>query len=166
MGLSMKKKPLRRRSAGQDAGGGLDSAGDTALHLRQTRLQHAQERSQDFAEAIADLMERSGEARAVDLAKRLGVSHVTVIKTVARMRAKWLVTTQPYRAIFLTPAGRALADRSRHLHEVAASLLEALGVSKKAAHADAEGIAHHLGEETLGAIQSFLKKQKKRVQAP
>ena len=48
-------------------------------------------------------------ARVVDLAKRLGVTHVTVNRTVARLQRGGFVSSQPYRAIFLTEKGRHLA---------------------------------------------------------
>ncbi len=124
---------------------------------RHTRQQHAQERAQDYVEAIADLIEQTGEARAADLARKLGVSHVTVIRTVERLNSHGLVTTRPYRSIFLTQAGRDLAVQSRKRHEIVIRFLEALGVSPHVALADAEGIEHHVSEETLAAFQNFLK---------
>jgi len=45
----------------------------------------------------------------VDLARRLGVSHVTANRTIARLQKPGHVTAQPYRAIFLTDQGRVLA---------------------------------------------------------
>src|SRR5258707_1010153 len=77
---------------------------ETAPCQRRTRQQHAQERAQDYVETIADLIAFCGEARATDLAKSLGVTHVTVIRTVERLQREGWVTTQPYRS-----AGRRLA---------------------------------------------------------
>src|SRR5690242_15970571 len=76
-----------------------------ASSLRRTRRQHAMETAQDYAEAIADLTAVHGEARAVDLARRLGVSHVTVVRTVARLQRDGYLSTRPYRSIFLTSKG-------------------------------------------------------------
>jgi hypothetical protein len=90
---------------------------ETAAFQRRTRQQHAQERAQDYVEAIADLIAFCGEARATDLAKSLGVTHVTVIRTVQRLQRDGLVTTQPYRSIFLTDAGRKLAAKAKACHE-------------------------------------------------
>ena len=54
-----------------------------AEYLSQTRREHASEIAEDYAEAIADLVaSKPGEARVVDLAKRLGVTHVTVDRTI------------------------------------------------------------------------------------
>ncbi len=132
-------------------------APETAAYLQQTRLQHAQERAQDYVEVIADLIAERGEARATDLAKSLGVTHVTVIRTVQRLQREGLVSTQPYRSIFLTDAGRLLAGKARARHEKVVAFLEALGVPPASARADAEGIEHHVSDETLSAMEKFLR---------
>ncbi len=126
---------------------------------RLTRLAHAQERAQDYAEAIADLIAGCGEARATDIANVLGVTHVTVIRTVQRLQREGLVTTQPYRSIFLTEAGRKLAERAKARHEKVLSFLEALGVPCEIAQIDAEGIEHHVSPETLAAFEAFLNRR-------
>ncbi len=129
---------------------------ETAAYQRRTREQHAQERAQDYVEAIADLMVSCGEARATDLAKSLGVTHVTVIRTVERLQREGLVTTQPYRSIFLTDSGRKLAEKAKARHVTVIAFLEALGISPSTARADAEGIEHHVSAETLSAFERFL----------
>ena len=107
----------------------------------------------DYVEAIADLAAIHGEARAVDLARRLGVSHVTVIHTVARLQRDGYVSTRPYRSIFLTDKGMRLAVESRRRHETVVAFLRALGVPDAIAQTDAEGIEHHVSPETLAAFE-------------
>lgn len=130
----------------------------TAAIQQRTRQQHAQERAQDYVEAIADLIQACGEARATDLAKSLGVTHVTVIRTVQRLQREGLVTTHPYRSIFLTDAGRRLAAKAKDRHEKVVAFLQALGVSPSVARFDAEGIEHHVSPETLAAFEKFTLK--------
>ncbi len=132
------------------------AAPSSAAIQKRTRQQHAQERAEDYVEAIADLITGSGEARATDLAKSLGVTHVTVIRTVQRLQREGLVTTQPYRSIFLTVSGRKLAAKAKARHEKVVAFLEALGVSRATARVDAEGIEHHVSPETLAAFERFL----------
>src|SRR5437762_2843537 len=79
---------------------------------RRTREEHSQETAQDYVELIALLIAETGEARAIDLARRLGVTHVTVGRTIQRLQRDGFVTAQPYRSIFLTDAGRKLAAES------------------------------------------------------
>ncbi len=122
---------------------------------RRTRRAHLTEIAEDYVEVIADLIDSTGEARAVDISRRLGVTHVTVVKTIARLQREGLVTAKPYRSIFLSDAGRALAQRVRHRHEVVVRFLRTLGVSDASARSDAEGIEHHVSDETLAAFERF-----------
>jgi len=135
---------------------------DTAAIQRHTRRAHAQERAQDYVEAIADLIAEQGEARATEIARSLGVTHVTVIRTVQRLQREGLVKTLPYRSIFLTPAGRALAARTKDRHQTVVAFLEVLGVPRADAMADAEGIEHHVSPATLAAMNKFLAAQHPR----
>src|SRR5579859_3033739 len=112
---------------------------------------------EDYAELIADLLASEGEARPTDIARRLGVSHATAIKSISRLKRAGLATARPYRGVFLTDKGRALADRVRVRHRLVVDVLQALGVPSEAAEADAEGIEHHVSETTLKAFAQFLK---------
>lgn len=125
---------------------------------RQTRREHGQETAQDYVELIAELIAATGEARGADLSRRLGVSHVTVSRTIRRLERDGLVTAQPYRSIFLTAAGRKLAEKSRRRHEVVLEFLRSLGIPEAVAMSDAEGIEHHVSEQTLAAFIKHLKK--------
>jgi DtxR family manganese transport transcriptional regulator len=118
------------------------------------------ETAEDYVEAIADLGAQHGEARAVDLARRLGVSHVTVVRTVARLQREGYLSTQPYRAIFLTDKGSQLAEESRRRHEIVEAFLVSLGVPDRIARTDAEGIEHHVSPETLQAFKQFTTAQR------
>ena len=127
-----------------------------AQALRLTRRKHATETAEDYVEAIAELIQTTGEARAVDLARRVGVSHVTAIRTIARLQRDGLVATRPYRAIFLTDKGAGLARVSRDRHELVVAFLRSLGVPEPVAQADAEGIEHHVSPETLAALKRYM----------
>ena len=129
-----------------------------AENLSQTRREHANEIAEDYVEAIADLVAETGEARVVDLAKRLGVTHVTVNRTIVRLQKAGFVTAQPYRAIFLTDRGRDLAATCKRRHETVAAFLRSLGISEKVAEMDAEGIEHHVSPETLAAFERLLRR--------
>lgn len=111
---------------------------------------------EDYAELIADLLAEGGEARTVDVARRMGVAHATAVKTIGRLKREGLVTARPYRGVFLTEAGQLLATRVRARHRVVVALLVAVGVSLEDAEADAEGIEHHVSDSTLAAFARFL----------
>jgi DtxR family transcriptional regulator, manganese transport regulator len=132
------------------------SAETQARALRQTRQKHSLETAEDYVEAIAELTESTGEARAVDLARRLGVSHVTVIRTVARLQRDGYTSSQPYRAIFLTARGARLARQSRERHALVVDFLRSLGIPESVVQEDAEGIEHHVSAKTLAAFRRHL----------
>ena len=134
----------------------MTTAQQADFHKR-TRKAHAAEIAEDYVEAIADLIDSAGEARVVDLARCLGVSHVTVVRTIARLQRDKLVTARPYRSIFLTDDGRKLAERVRRRHQIVIEFLRALGIGERAACADAEGIEHHVSAETLAAFERFVR---------
>lgn len=123
-----------------------------------TREAHSRELAEDYVEAISDLIAEQGEARVTDLARKLGVTHVTVNKTVARLQQRGFVTSQPYRAIFLTEKGRRLASESKRRHEIVTRFLQMLGVPERNASNDAEGMEHHVSPATLRAFEKALKK--------
>ncbi len=114
---------------------------------------------EDYAELIADLLAADGEARPTDIARRLGVSHATAIKTIGRLKREGLATSLPYRGVFLTAAGEAMAQKVRTRHRLVVEVLTAIGVPKEAAEQDAEGIEHYISPATLRAFSAFLKKQ-------
>lgn len=128
-----------------------------AEKFQRLRRDHAVEIAQDYVEAIADLVAETGEARVVDLAKRLGVTHVTVNRTVTRLQKAGFVHSQPYRAIFLTDKGRNLAEVCKNRHETVVAFLRSLGVPERVAEMDAEGIEHHVSADTLAAFRSILR---------
>jgi DtxR family manganese transport transcriptional regulator len=150
--MAVTKKPVRKPRANR-------AAKNQAAILSQTRREHAHEIAEDYVEAIADLVAETGEARVVDLAKRLGVTHVTVNRTIARLQRAGYVTAQPYRAIFLTKTGGHLAADCKSRHEIVVAFLRSLGIPEHVAETDAEGIEHHVSPETLAAFERQLKKR-------
>ncbi len=130
----------------------------TNQHQR-TRRDHATETAEDYVEAIAEIIDGKERCRVTDLAEHFAVSHVTVTKTVARLKKEGLVETEPYGPIYLTASGRALAENSRIRHEVVLEFLLALGVTQSTANSDSEGIEHHVSEETLQRMKEFTLRQ-------
>lgn len=127
----------------------------SATSAAKRREDHATENAQDYVELIGEMQAESGAAHVTDIARRLGVSHVTVHKTVKRLKAAGLVQAEPYRAITLTQDGRTMARASRERHEVTLRFLRHLGVSEAEALNDSEGIEHHVGDELLARMRVF-----------
>lgn len=148
------KRPTRKQSA--HASGTTEKATPEAAGFSRVRRDHAAELAQDYVELIAKLIREHGEARTVEIARRLGVSHVTVTKTIGRLQRDGLVQTQPYRSIFLTERGATLAAECEARHGLLVRFLRKLGVNQRDAEHDAEGMEHHLSSATLTAIRRFV----------
>jgi DtxR family manganese transport transcriptional regulator len=126
--------------------------------FERVRQAHQMEATEDYVELIDDLIRTQGEARLVEVAERLGISQPSAGKTIARLQRDGFVTSEPYRSIFLTDKGKALADSSRKRHDIVFRFLLAIGVSERAAKLDSEGLEHHVSDETLAAFKRIIKK--------
>ena len=132
---------------------------DVEVHSEAFRLTRQATRTaifEDYVELIDDLVTNGHEARQVDIAARLSVSQPTVAKVLKRMAAEGLVSHGPGRAVMLSDEGRRVARDCRERHRIVETFLRALGVSPETARIDAEGIEHHVSEETLAAFERLI----------
>ncbi len=121
------------------------------------RRQHQNAAAEDYTELIAYLIEKQGEARTCEVAKHLGVSHVTAVRTLKRLRLEgYLKNTSRHQPLELSAQGQRLALQSREKHELLYKFLTTLGVPSHIAEEDVEGIEHHISTESLRAISRFL----------
>ena len=134
----------------------LDEPDAQAEVFDHVRRAHSMESTEDYVELIDDLIATRGEARLVEIAERLGISRPSVGKTIARLQRDGFVTSEPYRSIFLTDKGRALAARSRARHDVVYRFLVSIGVGEECARRDSEGVEHHVSDETLAAFERII----------
>lgn len=142
--------------AGNSAKEHAVNTSEVAARFERIRRAHQSEVAEDYVEMIADLIAETGEARAVDLASRFGVTAPTVNATIQRLVREGLAETQPYRSIFLTEAGRELAAACAKRHAIVRDFLMAIGVEADIAEADAEGLEHHVSPETLQAFKTVI----------
>ena len=132
----------------------LDEVKDNS-HYSNIRNQNKSEMLEDYVEAIQDILKNKGDVKNGDLAQHFGVSQATVNKNLKRLINFKLAKSEPYRSIFLTEKGEKLATQSKQKHEIVYNFLIKLGVSKKTAENDSEGIEHHVSEETLKLMKKF-----------
>lgn len=130
----------------------------TLNRFAKTRQDHAAETAEDYVEIIYKLGLTAAEklVRTTDVVKELQVAQPTVTKVLTRMKREGLVHILPRQGIELTPMGENLAKQSLARHELVLQWLRSLGVSEAQSELDAEGIEHHLSEESLHAIKKFL----------
>ncbi len=127
-----------------------------ADRFARARSKQASALLEDYVELIGDLIAQTGEARVVEIAEHMGVAQPTATKAIARLKREGLATSRPYRGVFLTDEGAALAEKVRARHRTVVALLMAVGVPERTAETDAEGIEHHVSTATLAAFEAFL----------
>lgn len=124
--------------------------------FQKTRDARRTELVEDYVELIAELIASEGEARQVEIARRLGVAQPTVAKVLKRLVEDGYAQQKPYRGVFLTEDGHNLAEECRRRHETVEAFLRAIGVSDEVARHDAEGIEHYVSAETLEVFERFV----------
>lgn len=127
-----------------------------ATPFKATRKHHGLEAAEDYTELIAELIHRNGKARTVEIARHLGVSHVTAIRTLQRLKREGLVKEGTHRPIELTDKGAKLACAAQARHKLLVDFFVAIGVPERTAEIDVEGAEHHISSVTLDCIRRFL----------
>jgi Mn-dependent DtxR family transcriptional regulator len=116
------------------------------------KTQSASVASQDYLEQIFHLIEQKGYARAVDIARNLGISQASVSAMLKRLGNEELVVYERYRGVILTQKGSDLAQYVIKRHEVLTRLLRHFGLDEDTIYQDVEGMEHHISAQTLKAF--------------
>lgn len=109
----MSGKAVERDARAATPDAAMPEESEQARRFEKARAAQAGALLEDYVELIDDLLQSGGEARPTDIARRLGVSHATAVKSIARLKREGLATARAYRGVFLTEQGRALALRAR-----------------------------------------------------
>ena len=131
------------------------------MSFLKVRNAHRTENTEDYLELIAELHNTNGEARIVDIAKRLDIAQATANKTIQRLQSQGYIKREPYRSLFLTLKGQKIASYSKKRHNTVYSFLINLGLDSKTAEIDSEGIEHHVSKKTLKKMDRFNKIKKR-----
>ena len=131
---------------------------EASLAFLRTRADHATEILEDYTEVIAKIIKERGECRVMDLARYFGVSHVSVIQVLQRLKANGFIENEARKPIILTDEGCALARKCTKRHGIVRNFLLKIGVSEKTAMIDSEGLEHHISSETLECMKNFIAK--------
>ena len=132
------------------------------MSFSKVRNAHKTENTEDYLELISDLLSKNGEARIVDIARKLGIAQATANKTIKRLQSQGYLKKEPYRSLFLTLKGQKIASNSKKRHKIVYEFLINLGIDSHTASADSEGIEHHVSNKTLNKMQKFNKIKKNK----
>lgn len=114
------------------------------------------ESAENYLESIYMLKAQNGFVRSIDIANDLGVSKPSVSVAMKNFREEGYITVDTDGYIDLTEKGLDIAKRVYERHEIIASALEALGVSRQTALDDSCKIEHVISEESFLKIKEFL----------
>lgn len=127
-----------------------------AVHFKETRDKRLFEIAEDYTELIVDLIKSQGEARVCDIAREMGISHVSVLNTIKRLERDNLLK-KTSQGITLTSKGKKMAGFSKKKHLILSEFLLRLGVPEHIVATDVEGIEHHISRISLEAIEEHMK---------
>ncbi len=113
--------------------------------------------SEDYLEAILVLSERLPVVRSVDIANELGFKKPSISVAMKKLREKKLVTVNDSGFIYLTDAGKAIAEEIYERHTLFTKWLTKLGVDSTVAANDACKIEHAISKESFEAIKKYIK---------
>ncbi|MDQ7820074.1 MAG: metal-dependent transcriptional regulator [Armatimonadota bacterium] len=112
---------------------------------------------EDYLKVLYALTEPGGGATVGQIAERLGVSPPSVTNMIKRLARQGLVRHDPYRAVYLTDAGRAAAEAVVRRHRLLELYLSrALGIDPSQVHDEADRLEHALSESLERRLDELL----------
>ncbi len=122
---------------------------------------------ENYLEAIYELSKDEVGARVSDIAQRLNVTKASTSSAMATLSDKGLITNEKYGEIFLTIAGKKLAEFTSQKHQIIKRFfIDVLYIDPQIADADACAIEHVISNESAQAMQTFLQDQRKKKWHP
>lgn len=116
------------------------------------------ESAEDYLETILVLGNQRSLVRAVDIAAELGFKKPSVSVAMKNLRENGYVVINKEGHIFLTDAGREIAEMIYERHTLLSTWLISLGVSPETAAEDACRMEHVISKESFSAIKEHVEK--------
>ena len=114
------------------------------------------ESAENYLETILILSKRLPVVRAVDIANELDFKKSSVSIAMKNLREKEQITVTDAGYIYLTDAGRQIAEMIYGRHEMISQGLMTLGVPKEIALEDACRIEHVISKESFDAVKKLI----------
>ena len=108
--------------------------------------------AEDYLERIHELIKNKGSAHVADIAQSLNVSLPSVTLMVQKLADAGYLSYEKYKALTLTDAGRAVAEKISDRHTVLAGFFTLFDLDDETQARDIEGIEHHLSPDTLKTL--------------
>lgn len=124
---------------------------------------HSNESAENYLETILILSKKLPVVRSVDIANTLGYKKSSVSIAMKNLREKNHITVTDAGFIYLTDAGKDIAEMIYERHELLTECLIRLGVNEQTAAEDACRIEHVISAESFSAIKSHLSQKTESI---
>ena len=111
---------------------------------------------EDYLETILILQKQCGMVRSVDVARYMSVSKPSVCRAVAVLRDGGFLEMDEDHFLYLTDAGREVAEKIYERHQFFTEQLIAAGVDPKIAEADACRLEHAISSESFARLKAAV----------
>lgn len=111
---------------------------------------------EDYLETILILQKQCGMVRSVDVARQMSVSKPSVCRAVAVLRDGGFLEMDEDHFLYLTDAGREVAEKIYERHQFFTEQLIAAGVDPKIAEADACRMEHAISSESFARLKAAV----------
>ncbi len=118
------------------------------------------ESAEMYLETIYVLSQKTGSVRSIDVAEHMGYSKPSVSRAVGLLKQGGYLNMGDDGYLTLTDEGQTAAKKIFERHTVLSKFLAFIGVDDEIASKDACKIEHVVSDETISAINNFLKKYK------
>lgn len=116
---------------------------------------------EDYLETILVLKKQRGMVRSVDVARYMDVSKPSVCRAVAVLRDGGFLTMDEDHFLYLTDAGREVAEEIYARHQFFTERLIAAGVDPETAETDACRLEHAISIESFAKLKEAVEKAEK-----
>lgn len=123
-------------------------------------VMNVNESAENYLETILILSRQLPVVRSVDVANELEFKKSSVSVAMKNLRENGYITVTEAGFIYLTDAGKGIADMIYERHSLLSSWLEYLGVDAKVAAEDACKMEHVISKESFEAIKKHVKHRK------
>ncbi|HKK90749.1 MAG TPA: metal-dependent transcriptional regulator [Desulfobacteraceae bacterium] len=114
---------------------------------------------EDYLETILELQTIKTVARSKDIAEKLDIKRGSVTGMLKKLAEKELINYEPYGYVTLTPAGRKIAQKIEHRHQVLKDFfMRILKVDAQKADQTACRMEHAMDDDTFSRFQIFIRK--------
>lgn len=118
-----------------------------------------QESGEMYLETILILSQRQRFVRSIDVADYMGYSKPSVSRAVSLLKQGEYITMDREGFLYLTDAGREVAEKIYERHTVLTQLLVSIGVDPAVAEEDACRVEHDISDETFEKIKEHVHRE-------